>query len=576
MTSLVRNGLGRGALLLAVISATEPALAQAVHYDIGDAVKAAEHAREAAPKPPAAGPLVLPKLVEPQLTMASGETLLVRHFIVTGGDGLLSDEIELRATLAAYEGRKLTLAQIYEAADKVTLLFREHGYLVAKAYVPVQDARSGSLTFKLVPGRYGQVALKNQSLVRDSVLRGVIDRQQVKTGDLIEQDTLERAMLLTSDLHGANMPRAVMGAGAAQGASDFQFDVPEQRRIDGFAQVDNFGTKYTGLWRSSAGVDVNSPLGLGDQLSAFGMISTGEGLLNGRLAYSLPIGHNGLRAEVAAFRTTYALGGAYQDLNSTGVADGVSATLAYPIRRMRDDSIWISAAYTYKNLDDLTDHISYAHREINEGTLAANRDANFTAFAHPIVTLSALAVTFGEVQFPEPDQRAANQRGANTAGAFSKLTASFMATMALAEKLSLAVNARGQVSFTGNLDSSEQFSLAGAYGVRSYFEGLSGDTGWLVTPELKYALPDVLGWRHAVSVFVDGGGAALANANYTILQPAYLQIGDVGLGYYGGYEYSSGRLLQVKAYLAQTVGGAGGVSGYNRGTVGLVQMGVTF
>src|SRR5262249_22475978 len=154
---------------------------------------------------------------------------------------------------------------------------------------------------------------------------------------------------------------------------------------------------------------------------------------------------------------------------------------------------------------------------------------------------------------------------------FARLTASFVATLALAKKLTLSVNARGQASFSGNLDSSEQFSLTGAYGVRSFFEGVSGDTGWLITPELKYALPDVLGWRHAVSVFADGGGVALANGHYTTLQPSYLQVGDVGLGYYGGYEYSPGRVLQVKAFVARTVGGAGGVSGYNRGTVGLAQ-----
>jgi hemolysin activation/secretion protein len=576
MTTRASARLRFGAFVLPLLLGAGSARAQGLPFNIGDAVRDAQQAQQAAPRPPSAGPLVLPKLVEAPFTMASGETLLIRQIAVSGTEGLLVDQAALRATLAPYEGRKLTLAQIYEAADKVTALYREQGYLVAKAYVPAQDARSGALKFALLPGRYGEVAIRNQSPVQDWILRGILDRQRVQTGALIEKDGLERGMLLISDLHGANMPRAVMGAGGAQGASDFQFEVPEQRRIDGFALMDNFGTNYTGLVRSSVGFDANSLLGLGDRLTAFGMLSTGDGLLNGRVAYSMPLGYDGLRAEASVFRTTYVLGGIYQNLDSTGVADGASATLAYPLRRTRDDSIWLSATYAYKNLNDFTDHISYAHREINEGLLTLNRDANVALFGHAIVTSSSLAFTFGEVFFPQADQFAANLRGAGTAGDFSKLSGSFVATVALADQWSASINARGQLSFTGNLDTSEQFSLTGAYGVRSFFEGLSGDSGWLVTPEIKYALPDVLGWRHAVSAFADGGGAALANGAYTILQPSYVQLADVGLGYYGSYEYSPGRLIQVKAYLAQTVGGAGGMPSYDRGTVGLVQGGFTF
>lgn len=174
--------------------------------------------------------------------------------------------------------------------------------------MPQQDARKGTLVFKLVPGRYGQVSVKNESRVRDFMVQGTLDTQKVTTGELIEQARLERAMLLTSDLAGAGMPRAVIGAGTTQGASDFLFDVSEQRLIDGFLVGDNFGTPYTGIWRASDGFNINSPLGIGDRLSAFGLVSNSTDMLNGRVAYALPLGYDGLRAEVAAFRTTLCAG----------------------------------------------------------------------------------------------------------------------------------------------------------------------------------------------------------------------------------------------------------------------------
>ncbi|MFG1331296.1 POTRA domain-containing protein [Xanthobacter autotrophicus] len=571
------SGLARAAAVALLVPA--PALAQGLPFNIGDAVRDAQQSQQAAPQPQQAAPLVLPRLAEPQMVLPDKTTLHVRHIAVTGTEGLTVSEEKLRAVLAPYEGRKLTLAEIYAAADKVTALYREAGYLVAKVYVPQQDARKGTLVFKLVPGRYGRVSVKNDSRVNDFMLKGTLDTQKVTTGELIEQARLERAMLLISDLAGAGMPRAVIGAGATQGASDFLFDVPEQRLVDGFLMGDNFGTPYTGIWRASGGFNINSPLGIGDRLSAFGLVSNSTDMLNGRVAYALPLGYDGLRAEVAAFRTTYALGDTYADLDATGVADGISATLLYPVLRARAASIWGSAAYTYKNLNDETLGVSYAHRSINEGTVGLNGDTSGVVpwLNMPVVTSTAVALTFGNVDFPDADQALANLLGADTQGDFSKLTLSFVMTVALLEKLSLSVNVRGQKSFSGNLDSSEQFSLTGIFGVRSYYEGLSGDSGWLVTPELKYALPDIYGWHHAVSAFADVGGVALENGAYTITQPDYVQLGDIGLGYYGNYEYMPGRNLLLKAYLAWSMGGNEAQAGYSRGnTVGLVQAGITF
>lgn len=559
--------------------AAGPALAQGIPFNIGDAVRDAQQSQQAAPQPQQAAPLVLPKLAEPQLVLPDKSTLHVRHIVVTGTEGLAVSEEKVRAVLGPYEGKKLTLAEIYAAADKVTALYREAGYLVAKVYVPQQDARKGTLSFKLVPGRYGKVTVKNESRVKDFMLQGTLDTQKVLPGELIEQARLERAMLLISDLAGAGMPRAVIGAGASQGTSDFLFDVPEQRMVDGFLMGDNFGTPYTGIWRASGGLNINSPLGIGDRLTAFGLVSNSTDMLNGRVAYSLPLGYDGLRLEVAAFQTTYALGSTYADLDATGVADGISASLLYPFLRSRADSIWGSAVYTYKNLNDETLGVSYAHRKINEGTLGLNRETSGVLpwLNMPVVTSASVAFTFGNVDFPDADQALANLLGADTQGDFSKLTASFVMTVALMEKLSLSVNVRGQKSFTGNLDSSEQFGLTGIFGVRSYYEGLSGDSGWLVTPELKYALPDLYGWHHAVSAFADVGGVALEDGSYTITQPDYVQLGDIGIGYYGNYEYMTGRNLLLRAYLAWSVGGNEAQAGYSRGnTVGLIQAGITF
>jgi hemolysin activation/secretion protein len=484
----------------------------------------------------------------------------------------------VRAILAPYENRKLTLAEIYAVADQITTLYRNAGYLLAKAYVPAQDARGGLLRIKLVPGSYGTITIKNDSLVRDDYLRGVIDHA-LAGSPLIHKDELERAMLLMSDLPGAAMPRVAVGAGQQPETSDFLFNVPEARRVDGYLLADNFGSPYTGRERLNGGLNLNSPFGYGDRLSAYGIVSNHTELANARVAYSFPVGYDGLRAEVAGFRTTYVLGGIYSGLNATGIADGITGTLTYALRRQREDSIYISASFTHKFLNDNVLGVSSAARTIDLGTLAISRDTVGAILGLPLTTSTSFSFTAGYVNFADPTQKAANIAGADTAGNYERVNLAFNAVLAFDEKWSLSTNLRAQKSLSGNLDTSEQMGLTGTFGVRSYDEGLAGDSGYLVTPELKYALPEIYGYRHSLGLFTDAGAAWLENASYTVTQRSFNPVYDVGAGYYGTYEYSPGRVLLVKAQVAHTLAADDSIpvlQSYDRHTKGLVQIGFTF
>jgi hemolysin activation/secretion protein len=562
--------------LQATLAATPFAWAQtapAVPFNIGSALRQSEEAQ----KPPLPGALavpVLPRLVEPQLTLKDHETLYIRSFKIEGPD--LGAGTEVREILSPYENRKLNLATIYEAADKITTLCRTKGYLVAKAYVPAQDARAGVLLIKLVPGEYGAITVKNESSVRDPLVRDAIE--QVRTGSsYIRKDDLERAMLLTSDLAGAGVPRVAMGPGQQPGTSDFNFEVPEARRIDGYFLGDNYGAPWTGRNELSGAVNLNSPFGLGDKLSAFGLISEDKGLVNGRMTYSLPIGISGVKTEVGIFRTTYALGGIYAGLNATGTADGLTATLAYALKRQADESYYISGNYTHKTVNDNALGVSLNDRTIDLGTLTLARDTAGTLFGLPLTTNATLSFTEGRVDIPDAQQLQANLLGVDTAGLYSRVNLSYLATLGLTDKLSLSTNIRGQKALFGkSLDTSEQFYLTGFFGVRSFDQGFGGDGGYLVTPELKYALPDFLNYHHSIGLFTDAGGAQLENPQFSATQKEFTQLNDVGLGYYATYEYLPSRFAVLKAQVAHTYGSSSSAELYNKGTKGLLQVGFTF
>ncbi|WP_331935939.1 ShlB/FhaC/HecB family hemolysin secretion/activation protein [Methylosinus sp.] len=541
-------------------------------YNVGAAVREADDARQAPPPRERATP-VLPQIAEPRFTLASKETLFVKHFVVEGP--LLVQESELQEILAPYEGRKLTLGDIYGAADKVTLLYRAKGYLVAKAYVPAQDARSGSLKIKLVVGKYGSVLVKNSSAVGTGFLQGVVDTA-LEDEALIHKDALERALLLVSDLPGAGVPRVVISPGKARETSDFQFAVPEGKRIEGYLLGDNFGSPYTGRDRLNGGFNINSPLGFGDRLSGSAIVSERAALANGRVAYSVPLGPEGLRAEIGAYRTTYALGGAYKDLDATGSAYAITGTLSYALIRQREESISLFANFTHKWLNDKIADTSTANRNIALGTLGVTRDTAQEFFGLPLATSSTLSFTSGYVNYLDVTQKIQNRAGVDTVGNFYRINLSVNATVALDEHLSFSTYLRAQKALYGNLDTSEQFSLGGFWGVRSFDEGLAGDSGYIVTPELKYALPQIENYRHALGVFTDIGGVWLENGSYTTTQRSYTGVNDLGVGYYATYDIGGGSLLVLKAQAAHTYGTNSGATAYDRHTKGLVQVGFTF
>lgn len=560
------------ALMLAAPGAfAQSAPVPAPPYNIGDAVRQADEARRAEPPRAAVAP-VLPQLVEPRLILSAKETLFVRAFDVEGRRP--EDEAELAELLAPYENRKLNLAQIYEAADKVSAYYRGKGYILAKAYVPAQDARGKALRVKLLLGARGSVTVRNQSYVSDEHLQDLVD-ETLSVSPLVEKESLERAMLLVSDLPGAGTPRIVVAPGQAQGTSDLVFDVPEGRQFDGYLFGDNVGSPYTGRDRLNGGLSLNSPLGIGDKLSLSGIVSERAGLANGRVAYAFPLGHD-LRAEIGAFRTTYALGGVYKDLNATGRAESVTATLTYAAERSREESIYLWTNFTHKWLTDKILDVSTAARTIALGSIGVTRESMGALFDLPLATSSTFSFTGGNVTISDPLLRAANIAGANSVGAYYKLNLSVNATLALSESVSFATWLRAQKGLNRNLDTSEQFSLAGFYGVRSFDEGLSGDSGYIVTPELKVALPQVEDYRHSFSIFTDLGGAWLEDGSYTALQRSYTGVRDAGLGYNATYEYSSGRFLVLKAQAVHSYGSNSGSRLYDRHTKGLVQIGFTF
>ncbi len=85
-------------------------------------------------------------------------------------------------------------------ARQVTLYYREQGYPFARAYLPAQRMANGELTIAVIEGRYGKVTAATDDAKLAAQAQPFLD--DLKPGEVIERDRLERSILVLSDLPG--------------------------------------------------------------------------------------------------------------------------------------------------------------------------------------------------------------------------------------------------------------------------------------------------------------------------------------------------------------------------------------
>src|SRR5690349_11358364 len=77
-------------------------------------------------------------------------TLVLKKVNVVGATKVSNANVS-----AAYEtliGKKITLVQVYEIANKITKIYRENGYILSRAVVPQQEITNGTVTIRVVEG----------------------------------------------------------------------------------------------------------------------------------------------------------------------------------------------------------------------------------------------------------------------------------------------------------------------------------------------------------------------------------------------------------------------------------------
>lgn len=447
----------------------------------------------------------VPIVVPPSITVKEGgeeapvyggQTIAVNRFRIIGQE--VFPESELTALLGDGVGKELTLGELNERAGRISRYFREHGYLVARAFLPAQESREGEITIEVMVGKYGQMDIRNHSRLSTSYIQSLVS--PLKNGGYIHRDNLERVLLLLSDSTGVSL-KSTMAPGKESGTSDLILEVKDTAAVTGQVYSDNWGNRFTGDVRGGLNVTLNNPGKVGDSL-AFGGLYAGSGMNNWSAAYSVPTGHNGARFGASYSRVSYLLGQDYASLNANGVARTTNLYETYPLLRSRDANRNIKLSYDHKDLSDLTNS-SDSQKQANAISLGLNGDQRDDAGDG--ITSFDFTVTSGHLNL-NSSYAVTNDVDAQTAGSYTKATLSLLRQKYLNDRLSYSLSLTSQLS-SKNLDSSEKLFLGGASGVRAYPQGeAAGDSGYLFTGELRWSMPTP---TLQLTAFLDNGHVML-------------------------------------------------------------------
>ncbi len=158
--------------------------------------------------------------------------------------------------------RGVTLGMIETVADRITRYYREHGFILAKAYIPQQEVRDGVVTLSLLLGVLGETRVNNNSLYDAEVLSEAFDDVMTKP---VTSAAIEERLFLLNDYPGLTT-QGFFEAGGQVGDTLLNINVVSENAYQSNIRLDNHGTEETGEVRVYGEFLWNNPTTTADQL----------------------------------------------------------------------------------------------------------------------------------------------------------------------------------------------------------------------------------------------------------------------------------------------------------------------
>jgi hemolysin activation/secretion protein len=466
---------------------------------------------------------------------ASNLSVAISNVTVEGGFPEL--EAETAAIAAKIRGRRVSVAEIFAAANAIEQAYAAHGYVLVRVAVPPQQLKNGGqLRLVVIDGFVESLDVKGvpekQRAIVQARLASLIGRRHVMLTDI------ERRLILASDVPGLVLSSTI-ARGAAPGGTLLVLEATWSP-VSGTLGVDNRLPRSLGNWELNGALAVNSPFGYGEQI--YGAASTGYNL--GKVFDAttpmqllgvggvLPIGVDGFKINpeyTNSVTRPAPVPGAPPDV---GYYQRFDLRASYPLILTRAQALTFQATYEWAqehlspigfNTDIYDDQYQVARLQLEDhlrlpygllaGTLVFSQGLGGRGETQAILTSVPLS-----------------QQGAFPT--FSKLGFDGTWTQPLPYDFQGALIGQAQTSFGHPLFIAEQFSLDGLQAASAYPLGtFSADEGATLRGEFQRSYS--FGWapgRATVSPYIFGAASQGWIDEPTAVQPGHISAESFGVG----------------------------------------------
>jgi len=425
---------------------------------------------------PKKAPEVKEELPPAPTAPGGNEKIPVKKINVIGAT--LVPEQEIKNIVLPLENQQPTLKDLQKAADMITDLYRQRGYITSRAYMPPQKIVEGIVEIRVVEGITGDIEVKGNRYFKSALLKSKIP---LKKGQPFNYNILRKGLSRINE-QPDRFARTVLTPGKEPGATDIVLEVKDRLPLHFGFDGDNYASRYIGKQRYAINLSYNNLLGLDDKIAfKYQMAQHGAFFLK-NISYNLPVDSN-LGVGGFASLSRVKLG---QDLEDSGAYGKTQIYGLFATQALVTEEKWslnLNLGFDYKDIANYQANTITSHDNLRVAKLGLDADAtdNFGR------TILSNELDFGVPNIMgglrEKDPKA-SRSGAG--GTFIKDTINLLRM----QKMPFSSNLlwKNQIQLTPYiLASAEQFQIGGISNVRGYPPAEAvGDRGYSTTAEWTF------------------------------------------------------------------------------------------
>ncbi|KPJ96025.1 MAG: hypothetical protein AMJ53_01605 [Gammaproteobacteria bacterium SG8_11] len=362
----------------------------------------------------------------------------------------------------------LTIGQLQEIVDEVTRFYRSKGFILAQAYIPAQTITNGVVIVQVLEGTLSDVMVEGNRRYGD---QRIIAPFAPLIGLPVVKQPLESALLQLTDYPGLSA-FGVFRPGKDIGSSELVIKVQKEKIGDVGLSLDNYGSKYTGKYRSVIHYSLYNSLSSKDRLfgNVYKTFSPNNGIF-GSLSYEAAAPSIKNIVGVNISRNEFTLEPVDNSVPGTGETTLGSIYYRHTLKRSRAANRYAKIAFLRKRADvDLFEEPNQIPTRDDLAVLAL--DFNYDALDAETAGINMGYLRYshgfdGILGVPKTGEETIEKLNPNASAKFDKLELGYTRYQSLGATHSILLSLRGQYT-EDILASLEQMAIGGPDNVRAY------------------------------------------------------------------------------------------------------------